>query len=501
MITFDPETPLLTLGNNLNNDIWTIRHAFEGVQIFGGIGSGKTSGSGRTIALKFLKAKFGGLVLTAKADEKKDWIEYCRLTGRLNDLVIIEPGGKEFFNFLEYESAPRGGETSITGNIVHVLKTVLKASEEKDKGKSDDAFWENAVDLLIYNIVDLCSLAYGFSTIQHIYEIAQSVPRSLDELKNPDSADKAFVKALVLADKKVKEKLREWERGLTPEQLSEMERNGTSSERAAIEVPAFRLISNVEEFFKANYISLNEKTRSIIEFSLVGFLFRFMRDPVFTLFCDRTSTIKPDDCLNGKIILINLPVKLYDKVGRDAQIMFKYIWQRAMERRDIKVNDRPIFLFADEAHIFLHEYDADYQATARSSRICTVYISQNLPNYYANMGGGKAEYRVKSFLGTLNTKIFHANADIETNNYSSSLMGDAEYIRTSVADTGPSLSRTKTISTKSERIIRSEEFVKLKTGGPRNAFVVECYIHRQGDSFSNEENYIKAKFNQNFIPT
>ena len=70
MGTFDLDTTLIDLHGETQDGIWTVRDAVEGVQIFGGIGSGKTSGSGRMIALKFLKAGFGGLVLTVKPDER-----------------------------------------------------------------------------------------------------------------------------------------------------------------------------------------------------------------------------------------------------------------------------------------------------------------------------------------------------------------------------------------------------------------------------------------------
>ena len=49
MSSYDLDTPLLELGEGVK---WTARHAVEGTQIFGGIGSGKTSGSGQTLALK-----------------------------------------------------------------------------------------------------------------------------------------------------------------------------------------------------------------------------------------------------------------------------------------------------------------------------------------------------------------------------------------------------------------------------------------------------------------
>jgi hypothetical protein len=40
----------------------TVRQAFGGISIFGGTGSGKTSGSGKIIALAMLDKGWGGLV-------------------------------------------------------------------------------------------------------------------------------------------------------------------------------------------------------------------------------------------------------------------------------------------------------------------------------------------------------------------------------------------------------------------------------------------------------
>jgi hypothetical protein len=45
---------------------WTIRDSLEGVAILGDMGSGKTSGSGRTIRKAFMKAGYGGLVMTKR---------------------------------------------------------------------------------------------------------------------------------------------------------------------------------------------------------------------------------------------------------------------------------------------------------------------------------------------------------------------------------------------------------------------------------------------------
>ena len=180
---FHLDTPLIQMDSPEGSAQWTIRHAVEGVQIFGGIGSGKTSGSGRLLALKYLKQGFGGLVLTVKPDEKEQWIEQCRETGRLDDLVILGPGSSNRFNFLEYESSKVDSAHTYTENIAEVLKTVIKAGQAKDRGfGGDDNFWEQALDLVIFNIIDLCLLAYGKVTVQDMYEIAQTLPKKDERL-------------------------------------------------------------------------------------------------------------------------------------------------------------------------------------------------------------------------------------------------------------------------------------------------------------------------------
>jgi hypothetical protein len=463
---------------------WTVRNAVEGVQIFGGIGSGKTSGSGRMLALKYLANGFGGLVLTVKPDERQLWEEYCQLTGRTKDLIVVQPDGQEAFNFLRYEiDSATGSVLSNSANVLQVLKTVIRASSEKDTGKSDDAFWETALDMLISNTIELCLLAYESISVNNLYYIAQNAPSATGAPPEGEARnDNPYQQAYNAARYKVT-KLKMESGAELPEQI-----------------PEYRAFMLVKEFFEGFYRNLSDKTRSVVDFSFCGFLYGLMREPVYSLFCDKDSTFTPDDSLNGKIILIDLPVKMYHRVGRDTQIMFKYIWQRAMEKRRVDSNSRPVFLWADEAQHFLHEHDAEYQATARSSKIATVYISQNLPNYYASMGGVHSEHRVKGFLGTLSTKIFHANADIETNKYASELIGEGkgEDISESTATTGKDITHTKTKTIRYEKIVRPEVFGTLPTGGRARNFKVGAYIHIQGATTSGGLNSLRIDFDQQF---
>lgn len=446
----------------------------EGLQIFGGIGSGKTSGSGATVAQKYLKLGFGGLVLTVKTDEKNLWVDYCTQTGRLDDLCIIEPGGEYRFDFLDYEYNRKGEGAGLTDNIVNVLKTVINASNMEGQGRTNEAFWEDAMDMLLFNTVDLCALAHQKLNIDSLYEIVHSLPKTSSIVEFPkEDARTAFAQYLYEAQMAI---------GVRVEQRRKnaLKRDPYSTYKLDTD-PEVILYKKVEQYFLHDFPGLSDRTRSVIEHSFLGLLFRLTREPVKSLLCSASSTLSPDDSLKGKIILINLPVKLYDKVGRDAQILFKYIWQRAMERRLPMKDMKPVFLWADEAQNFIHEHDTDYQATARSSRVCTVYLTQNLPNYFSHMGGRHSEHRVKSFMGTMGTKIFHANADMDTNTYAAELIGkQVQWQASENMQIAGNMSMSEGRSETRDFIIQPEQFTMMRTGGNVHDQIVDARIHRQG---------------------
>ena len=53
------------------------------------------------------------------------------------------------------------------------------------------------------------------------------------------------------------------------------------------------------------------------------------------LFCT-TTNIVPELTHEGAVIVLDLPVKEHAEIGQLSQTLFKYIWQRASERRDVR---------------------------------------------------------------------------------------------------------------------------------------------------------------------
>src|ERR1700761_6035887 len=102
---FHPQTVLRDWGSG---QAFHLADAQTGVCVFGATGSGKTSGPAKHLAYGYLAADFGGLVLCAKKEERRQWEKWARETGRSDDLVIFNSGGKWAFNFLDWEAAREG---------------------------------------------------------------------------------------------------------------------------------------------------------------------------------------------------------------------------------------------------------------------------------------------------------------------------------------------------------------------------------------------------------
>ena len=497
--TFDLDTPVLKIPDGDQAFDWTLRHAIQGCHIWGSSGSGKSSSSARLILMKYLSMGMGGLILTVKVQEKETIEEYCRLTGRTNDLIIIEPGRANYFNLLEHISSVDKDE-SFAANVVEALKTVLQSDEEKGGGNSDP-FWESALHTTLISLVNLCQLAYGKVTAKMLYGIARTMPKKTEQGQAaPDSTKPltAYAHAFIAAQQNVDQQKKDFKEKTDREQLQQLSPEALD-QLLEDHVPDFRTMKQVDFFFFETLHDLNSRTRSIIDFKLNGFLFDLLQDPVYTLFCRHSSTFSPSDSYKqGKIILVNLPVKKYHGAGRSCQILMKYIYQRDMEKRNPELEQRPCFIYADESQHFIHRHDTEFQATARGSLVATLYISQNLPNYYVNMGGTNSEHKVRAFTATLGTQIFHANTDTESNKFAETLCGQAWQKDESEAHsaTDGKVTVTRTISASLKPTVRAEELGLLATGGPKYNFSVTAYMHVMGARFSNGFNHRKTRFNQ-----
>lgn len=465
---------------------WSLRDAFEGVQVFGGTGSGKSSGSGQALARAFLSANLGGLVLTAKTGEAVAWRKMAAEEGRSEDLIEVTSDGRYQFNFLRYELNRPGVGAGHTESLVNLFCAVLE-SAEKRQGQmgGGDAYWNRALRQLLRNAIDLAVLALEDVDLSSLYQIIASAPTSREEAR--DGA---------------------WqESSACFELLQTAQRKHTEGGRAED-------LKLVAAYFLREFAGLANETRSVVVSTFTSMADCFMRGALRKLFCEGLN-YSPEDCFAGKIIVLNLPVKEFHELGQFAQVLFKFVWQRAVERRipvDVdrrtaQATIRPVFLFADESQFFVNSYDALFQSTARSSRACTVYLTQNLPTYFASFGGANGRQEAESFLGNLQTKIAHANGDPATNLWMADSIGRTRQIQLSggISEGGSGLGRTSSNQTAGGNLVyeypvQPAEFTTLATGGPDHGYQVGAIIFQGGRSWlpdgQKPRNFIRHLFSQ-----
>ncbi len=468
---FDLEQPLLHFSPK---DAWRIKDAFEGVQIFGATGSGKTSGSGAAIAKAFLRAGFGGLVLTAKKDERALWEEYCRVTGREESLIIISPTGQFHFNFLDYEYRRPGAGAGLTQNLIALFGAVLEVAERSHGSGGSQDYWQRTTRQLLRNAIDLAAIARGRVSLDLLYDIVTTAPGSTEEVHSEAWQESSICWACI--------------------------REGEAKEKTSLQAHDFEL---AVKYWLKEFAGLAERTRSIIVSSLSSMMDVFLRGTLYELFCGETNVV-PELSHAGAIILVDLPVKEYAEVGQFAQVLMKFIWQRATERRDVTKQLRPVFLWADESQCFVNSHDAVFQTTARSSRVATVYLTQNLSNYYAALGGERSKAEVNSLLGNLQTKIFHANGDSVTNNWAADVFAKTWQFRsnsgTSTRDGdggGQSISKSAGGSDSLDFEVLPHDFTMLRKGGNENGWCVDGYVFQGGRQWrASRKNFLRVAFKQ-----
>lgn len=516
--------PLLQLQNADKDrpdvrDVWRLEDAVRGVQIFGGIGSGKTSGSGRELALAYLQNGYGGIVLCGKVDEKDNWLQYAKETNRLEDVIVFEPHGPYTFNPLQYEmnrSKDEGG--GHTANIVSLFLSLVKMGNRLEGGSEGlggrEPFWILALKRGKTLGIDLLrqaklgkQLVGGQSgsefdlTVVNISKLFRDMPigqghfRKFSKLTPPSSydqhaalqewADQSYtIYALTWASAYV---------GHLEKQLDNQgDRNGNStSELRQKSESETRALEAVSSYFLSEFPQLAEKTRSSILEHLFAFATPFRSGILADHFAVGTSPeILPEETFKGKIIILNWPVKKYLDIGIYAQSMCKTMWQQAVERRFIDKTTRPVFMWIDEAQYFISNEDMLFQTTARSSRACTVLLSQNISNYYACMGGSNARAFVDSLLGNLATKIFHNNNDAVTNEWAAETIAKDYRGNLTLGDSG------STIGEEFQYQFLPKNFTILLTGGKTNHGIVEAVVTVAGREWSNGKNFLKTNFYQ-----
>jgi len=534
----DLNTPLLAFGKG---DVWRIRDAAEAVAIFGAPGSGKSSGSGRALAMAYLQAGMGGLVLCAKPGEADRWRDYAQACGRQDDLIIMDDDGGERFNILSYAVATLAGP-GYENNLVALMERAAEAARVADsKGAQGGAgdggrYYYDTAGRWLKSAFPLLLAAYGEVSMKTLYDMIRDTPSSaqavLDERDRVMRLEQAKIQRVMESDLDDPGKYRALEE-LRRHQFDDI---GIFSLKtvclaaAAIEAKAATLgldpaslpasvdLALHAEVWTDEIPASDARERGIVGAIIKNLTGDFATGKLRQLFCEDT-TVVPEMAREGKIIVLDLPVLRHGPTAIVAQAMVKYLFGQALQRQRVNGTTRPVFLFADEAQFFLNSGDDDLLSTAREARLCVVYLTQDLPTYYARLGRD-AEHRADAILSKFGTRIFHANTSRQTNEAAAEIIGreHQEEIVLTTSDgnerrggghrhdeagsydgsKGQSQSESRARQYRYEYAIPPDAFAwRLRTGGPKNKFKVDAIVIRNGATWkATGKHWIQAEFSQ-----
>jgi hypothetical protein len=384
------DMPFLDLGDDEGSelDIWRLKDACEGVLILGAPGSGKTSGSGYLFSRTFLAAGFGGLVLCAKTDEAQRWKSLCERFGRADDCIVINRETHYCLNALAYETQRPGKRIGLTDDLISFFRVLMTIVTKRSGAQQGEDFWVNSTNQLMRALFDVFLLANEPLVIDSLNRFVAAAPSS----KNANWHQIPFFSDLLLRAEQ-----------------------GAKSEEDK------RILRECWEYWTVVYPGIAPQTRSGISLGFTAMANALSGRGIHDLISSVTN-ITPEVILSGKIVILDLSLKDCGQGGLLVQAAWKYLFQRAIERRSDKGEStaRPVFLWEDEGHLFFSQHDIDFQPTARDCRAAHVIISQNLHNFYQL---GHNPHAVQAVFATMNTQIFHANGDLETNQWASDKIG------------------------------------------------------------------------------
>jgi len=370
-----------------------------GCLITGGLGSGKSSTSARTIALSFLRAGYGGLVLTVKSDETEHFIEYARQTGREDDLVIFNAASDLSFDPLAYSWAAGGRAAAHIETVVEMF-TTLMAVGKVYAPSSGERYFEQAVQELLRATLVILSNAKEPISITSIHKVISSLPTDKEQIEDPKWRESSACGRVIA-------KLYERQDSFTKSQWEDLE--------VAIQYVADK------------FITLDPRTRSNIESSWSGMASKFTYDPFRSLFCSGRFDFSPEQTTHeNKVVIVDMPALEYGReTSRTAQVLMKITFQRAWLRHQYKPGCcNGAFLFQDEFALLMQKDEPHFHMVCRGSAIAPICITPNILNIAAEeFGEDDPGAKTLGFLGLLACKIFHANNETRTNEYAADQIG------------------------------------------------------------------------------
>ena len=433
-------------------DFLTVHDSFQNFIAFGDTGSGKTTGPLQTGTNSFIRAGFGGVLMCVKIGAAADYIRWATDAGREQDVIHFGIGKGHSFNFLDFASNRAGDKTLVVEDLVHVLTETM---EVIDRQKAvEDAFFKPASHGVLRAAITTLFIVRGRIELHELAQMLSSLPRDGNDLQAGTSY---CARMLRKAWEKVK--------------------GGPDEEQ----------VRRVITFFGVDWANYAIDTRESIRATAQVVINELTHEPLLSLF-GKSTTVSPADVLDGKLVVVDIPVVLRERTGKVANTIWRTSVQRAILARPIPSHReadsvRPVFILGDEAQYLVTSGDQLFVSSSREHRGITFFATQTINSLIDVIG----QPATKALLGGLRNVFLNRTNDADTANWFRDSMN--QVVNYGLND-GPVNWVVHDFSTD---ILRS-----LKQGGADGK--VEAVFRKANDKFKvNGLRWCKVTFRQNYL--
>lgn len=388
----------LYIGTNTQNEPIFIPESglYQNMLITGTIGSGKTSSAMYPFTKQLiyyknssLDNKIGMLILDVKGNYYYQVTEFCKQFNRLDDLIVIELGGKYKYNPLNKPNL----KPSILANR---LKTILLLFSENNS----ESYWLDKAEQILEQSIKICRLYNNnYVNFNEIHKLITDF-------------DYYYSKIQILKNDFLKNKFNDKQ--------------------------CYDLLTAIT-FFENEFLKLDQRTMSILKSEITRITNCFVSD------YDVMNTFNPnkneenfhglsDIISQGKIVVLNLNISEYKNLSKIIAAYLKLDFQTEVLSRLAKNNvSRPVAFISDEYHEYVTSTDADFFAQSREAKCINIVATQSYTSLLKTLNN---ESTVKVIIQNLINKIWLRTDDCFTIEEAQKQIGkeDKEKVSRSVSE-------------------------------------------------------------------
>lgn len=366
----------LLIGKNSENAFLSLPESslYQNILITGAIGTGKTASAMYPFTRQLINykadtnQKLGMLILDVKGNYYEKVSEFSKISGREDDLIVIELGGKYKYNPLNKPQL----KASILANR---LKEILLLFSPNNS----ESYWLDIAEHILEAAIIFCRIYnYNYVTFEEIHKLISN--------KNYYYEQQNKIKKIFLDGK------------LSKEEIYNLSR-------------AISYIEN--EFF-----SLDDRTFNILKSDITRMTNSFVSDfQVKQTFC---PTIQEENFYgfkhainSGKIVVLNMNISEYKNISKIIAAYLKLDFQTEILSQLANSNKpkRTMVFISDEYQEYVTISDANFYAQSRESKCINIVSTQSYTSLLNSLNNQNA---VKVIIQNLVNKIWFRTDDIFT---------------------------------------------------------------------------------------